>query len=235
MIFSLVIPVHNEGSIIVQTINKIISVLSKLPIGVDWDVVVVDNGSEDDTRDKVLSMNSSRINLLSMEDKGKGLAICYAAKKSKADFFGFIDADLSADPESILLMLDMLMNNKVDIVIGSRFVDVSIVNRDFFRTLTSKIFNLLQRVILGLDFKDTQCGLKIMNKKGLDSLVLCGEKGWFFDLEFLYLAKINKLIVKECPVSWEEFRYYQERKSKLKFLDSFRAILAMFRIRNKFN
>ena len=169
-----------------------------------------------------------------MQEKGKGVAICHAASKSDSDYFGFIDADLSADPESILPILDILVEKEVDVVIGSRFVDTSLVKRDFFRSFTSRVFNLLQRAILGLSFKDTQCGLKIMNKKGVQSLVQCREKGWFFDLEFLYLARINKLHVYEYPISWDEFRFYKERKSKLNFSDSFYAIVAMFRIRNNF-
>ncbi len=233
MRFSLVIPVYNEAQIITQTIDRILVVLSKLSSDLIWDVIVVDNGSNDGTKEKVLSLNSPKVSLISLSEKGKGLAICFAALKNTSDFFGFIDADLSADPESILSMLDILASNETDIIIGSRFLDTSLVKRDLFRSITSKSFNILQRLILNLIFKDTQCGLKIMNKKGVEVLVLCEEKGWFFDLEFLYLATKNKLSVSEYPISWDEFRYYKERRSKLNFFDSFYAVVAMFRIRSK--
>ncbi len=233
MKLTIVIPVYNEEPIIIDTVKRVSLVLSKLPVGVQWDIVVVDNGSTDNTAGKLVSANLERVSLMRLDKKGKGLAVCSAAASSDSDFFGFIDADLSADPESIIPFFEMLKSGKADIVIGSRFADASLVHRDFFRTFTSKMFNILQRYILGLHFKDTQCGLKIMNRNGVDVLRKCVETGWFFDLEFLHLAIQKGLVIYEFPISWEEFRYYKQRKGKLEFMDGFYAVIAMFRIRNR--
>ncbi len=236
MNLTIAIPVYNEEQVVVSTLRTLSTVLSKIPPHINYNIVVVNNGSTDNTKNKVLDAGIANVTLLNLSDKGKGLAVCSAARESDCDFFGFIDVDLSADPESIILMLDILVTKNADIVIGSRLLDTSKVNRSFSGVYTSKIFNLLQKFILGLEVKDTQCGLKLMNKDGLRLLRECKEKGWFFDIEFLYQATHDSLKIHEFPVSWEEFRYYKGRQRKLRVIkDGLSAIGAMFRVRRQSN
>jgi len=235
MKLSIVIPVYNEEAIIEETLSVLSTVMVKLPREIDWEIVVADNGSTDQTRTKVIESKLPKVSFFSIKEKGKGLGIRSVAMKSEVDFFGFIDADLSANPESIISMLEILQTKKADIVIGSRLIDESRVHRSIFRTISSKIFNFIQRMILGLNIKDTQCGLKIMNKTGLEVFKMCKEKSWFFDVEFLCLAKKKNLKISELPVYWEEYRY-KDRKAKLKVVrDGFSAIITMIKIKNRLN
>jgi dolichyl-phosphate beta-glucosyltransferase len=195
---------------------------------------VADNGSTDDTHKKVASILSKEIRYLSVGAKGKGIAIRKTAELFQGDFFGFIDADLSANPNSIQEMINILMRNDSDIVIGSRFLDEKIVNRGFFRRFTSRIFNLIQYIFFGLDIKDTQCGLKLMNKKAVNVLLKCKETTWFLDLEFLSLSIKNKLRITEIPVIWTEF-FYKNRVAKLNvWRDGIYAIIAVIRIKIRY-
>lgn len=231
MRLELCIPVYNEEEIILNTLDVISNSLKKLPNDISWSIIVSDNGSVDKTVSKISDLNNPKIQLIHLDKKGKGNAIKVAALQSKADLFGFIDADLSANPDYIVSMVDVLVKNKTDVVIGSRLIDEENVDRSIARTITSKFFNILQYMLFKLNIKDTQCGLKMMNKAGLDILVLCKEETWFLDLEFLAFCKKKGVKVLEIPVSWTEF-YYTFRKSKLRvFRDGFRAIISMFRIK----
>ena len=232
MKLNLCVPAYNEEEIIGETVEALDRELSYIQ-NLDYKITVADNGSTDNTRSEALRGDITRVSALAVPGKGKGLAVRYAAKESGVGLFGFIDADLSADPASITEMLPLLEKDEADIVIGSRLLDKKKVHRNFLRTLLSEVFNVLRKIILGIHVRDSQCGLKIMNDKGRNVLLKCKEDGWFFDMELLALAQKNELRVKEIPVAWEEFRY-ASRGSKLKVLrDGFQAIAAMFRIRTR--
>ena len=223
------IPVLNESSIIINTIRTIQEEVKKRP-DIEWRIIVADNGSTDDTRQKVITAGLKNTILLSISEKGKGIAIRRAAEYSLADFFCFIDADLSVSPKNIAVFVDHLSTGK-DIVIGSRFLDETKVKRSYLRTVSSKLFNFVARIILPIRVKDAQCGLKCMNIKGKEVLIACKETTWFLDLELIAQATSARLVVEELPIEWEEF-YYVHRASKLRVVrDGLHALIAMMRIR----
>lgn len=224
------IPAFNEEKIIAESARRVMSVLAQIP-GARYRLVVADNGSTDQTA--AAARRALGVEVLAVPVRGKGAAVREAARASSADVFGFIDADLSADPEDIPRLLEVLAQGKSDIVIGSRLLDTSAVTRDWMRTLSSRIFNMLRKMILGISVRDTQCGLKLMNGKGRVVLASCVEMGWFLDMEFLARAERSGLSVREMPVFWQEHRF-PGRESKLKlFRDSLGAVRAMLRIRRR--
>ncbi len=158
----------------------------------------------------------------------------FVVRSSSFDsLFGFIDADLSADPDAIPGMVARLLEDKADIVIASRLLITKTTNRNWLRTLSSKLFNFMADLFLNLKVADAQCGLKIMNEKGLAVLKSCEEDGWFLDIEFLAKARQDRLRITEVPVPWLEFRY-PNRKSQIRhFRDGIEAIKAILRIRKR--
>ncbi|MDO8553008.1 MAG: glycosyltransferase [bacterium] len=229
MAIEICIPAYNEERIIAESAGAVLRVLQKT--GEDVAVIVADNDSTDGTASAAKGIPG--VSVLSIPIRGKGAAVAAAARHSGADFFGFIDADLSADPEDILNLLPLVEKSGFDIAIGSRLIETTMVKRGAFRTLSSKAFNILRKMIVGVrSVEDTQCGLKIMNARGRKILAGCTEKGWFLDMEFLARAERAGLSIKEVPVHWNEHRF-EDRKSKLVLLrDSVGALRAMFRIRN---
>ncbi len=219
------IPAHNEAQIIEGSVAAVQAALSRFS---DAHIIVVDNASTDATAGRAAVTGAQ---VLSISIKGKGAAVVAAAAQSSADMFGFIDADLSADPADIAGLVELILRGECDIAIGSRLMDTRIVARTFLRTLSSRIFNLLRYLLIGVKVHDTQCGLKLMNRKGTAVLAACSETGWFFDMEFLARAEKQGLRIKEVPVHWDEHRF-PERQSKLRMLrDGFGAVAAMLRIR----
>lgn len=222
------IPAFNEGRIIAGSMRSVMDVLERLPLASST-LTVADNASTDDTAVRAKEVSGATV--LRVPQKGKGAAIVEAARISTADFFGFIDADLSASPEDILPLFEKIRSGECDVAIGSRLLNTEIVDRGSLRTFSSRAFNLLRKLILGIEVLDTQCGLKLMNEKGRAVLAACTETGWFFDLEFLARAERRGLVVLEIPVHWNEHRF-PERPSKLSFMrDGFGALAALMRIR----
>jgi glycosyltransferase involved in cell wall biosynthesis len=231
--FLLVIPAYNEADIIESAVRMVYEKLRELE-SVVWQIVVVDNGSTDNTAQLVLAMGLAEVGVLSSPVRGKGAAIVFAAREApQSDAFGFIDADLSADPKHINDLLAVVLQKKADIAVGSRLLDKHLVNRGFLRTLTSELFNILRGMILTIPVRDTQCGLKVMNQSGREILSQCEETGWFFDMEFLARAYKKGLHIVEFPVTWNEYRF-SARHSKLNVLsDGVAAVIAMIRIRRR--
>ncbi len=228
MLFDLCVPARNEGMTIQDALRRLVKSLGDL--GIDWQITVVVNGSTDDTFKKVLEYGD-RVVALERKEAGKGAAIRFAAQNSQSDFFGFIDADLSADPDMIAPIVKKILDGQADVMIGSRLANTRTTNRSWLRTLSSQFFNLMSRLILGLKVKDAQCGLKVMNSRAKNILASCQETGWFLDIEFLARIAQDGLKVVEVPVPWIEFRYAMRQSQIRMFGDGLRAIGAMWRIR----
>lgn len=223
------IPAFNEEQVIAKAARAVSRVLRDAKR--DGIVTVSENASTDDTAR--VARNIKGVSVMSIPVRGKGAAVIAAARRSRADVFGFIDADLSADPADIIPLLALVERGECDIAIGSRFIDTSIVDRGMLRTFPSKVFKVLRKLIVGIEVEDTQCGLKLMNARGRKILAGCAETGWLFDIEFLTRAERLGLRIREVPIHWQEHRF-AGRESKLNHArDGVGALIAMLRIRRR--
>lgn len=229
MTFELCIPARNEAPTIVEALRLL---SAAMPQGLEWSIVVVENGSTDGTAETIEREHLPHVRVLRILESGKGRAVRYAASQSSADVFAYMDADLSVDPSEIPTLLAQLSEG-ADIVAGSRLMTSSHVDRTPLRSLSSVLFSLVARRWLSVPVRDTQCGCKFMNRRGREILASGKEDGWFFDLEFLARASQAGLIILEHPIRWTETRFLG-RKSQLNMLtDSFRGFQAIWRIRER--
>ena len=231
MKFSLVIPVFNEAAVITPTLLSLReTLLRELPS--EWEIVVADNGSTDQTCARVTSLSDGRIRLVRLSERGKGRALREGFKHATGDIVGFTDADLPITPEEILSALRTLEESDTGILIGSRLHPESTMpGREWWRIGSSHVFNLLARTIVGIKVSDTQCPLKLVKRAYLDIFLATTEPTWFVDLEFIALIERLHVPLTEIPVSWDEHRY-PERHSKLSTIrDGVRGVIAMARIR----
>ncbi len=226
----LCIPTYNESAVIAESVHTVQEALKQTSL--EWRILVADNGSTDNTVEVIEALRVPGVQVISIKERGKGAALIAAAQTSKADIFGFIDADLSADPAQIEEFVRHITDSNIDIVIGSRLLDKRLVQRGSLRSLSSQLFNMLRRSMLGIKVVDSQCGFKVMNVHGRKLLAQCTEKGWFIDLEFLYRAEREGLTILELPIHWSENRL-SGHTSKLRIVaDGFGALRAMWRIRS---
>lgn len=234
MKFSLIIPIYNEAAVIGRTIGLLREVFDAyVPERDTWEIIVVDNASTDGSLEVVRGYSDPRIHVIALSEKGKGRAVRAGFCAATGDVIGFTDADLSVSPETLLASF-FACASEVPVVVGSRTHPASALpEREWWRTTSSRAFNLVTRMIVGVRVSDTQCPLKILRREHLPFILLSRDQTWYFDIEFFALLERSGTSFVEVPVQWEEHRY-PERKSKLSTVrDGIRSIPAMLRIRRR--
>ncbi len=205
MKFDFVIPVYNEERDLGLNARKLHDFLSKNMLD-DWGIVIADNASTDSTCGVAerLCAELSRVSSIHLGRKGRGGALRASWLASSADVVGYMDVDLSTDI-SVIPAVVAAFKGGADIVVGNRFSREARVVRGLKRTLLSRGYNLLVRLVLGLDYADAQCGFKFIRSSASRKLVpQVRDNNWFFDTELLYLAQRSGLRVVELPVGWVE-------------------------------
>jgi glycosyltransferase involved in cell wall biosynthesis len=226
---SIVVPAYNEAVRIGETLHKIEDFLKRMPWSAE--VIVVDDGSHDETGAVVTRMAFPGLRLIRYEpNQGKGFAVKTGVLDAAGEYVLFTDADLSAPIEQLEKLLDAAQSQQADVVIGSRAVDRSYIEKHQSRgrEVGGIIFNLMVRSILWLRIHDTQCGFKLF-KRAKSRMVF--EKmtitGFGFDPELLFLASRARLKILELPVRWSH-----AEGSKIRFMrDSVRMFSDLLRIR----
>jgi len=233
--FTLVIPACNEVDIIAQTVDLIVTVFeAKSPIL--WNIIVVDNLSTDGTARVIENMKDTRVSVIRLKERGKGRALragfAQARSMNRGGVVGFTDADLPIHPDYILSALDMVLNGSTEVVVGTRFAKTSnMESRTPARRLSSYIFHMLAKYIVGIDKTDSQCPLKIMNERVAQVMEATTDSTWWADLEFVALLNRLHISIAQIPVIWNEDRY-AGRKSTLAIVgDGMKAVRAMFSLR----
>jgi len=203
--YSIVIPAYNEGHRLGATLDKVLGYVREQ--GWNAEVVVVNDGSRDNTAELVRSFAAKDPALRLLENpgnRGKGYAVRNGMLNARGEIIVFSDADLSSPIEEMPKLLAALAAG-ADIAIGSRWLraELQTHRQSLHRQLFGRIFNGLNRVILGLQFKDTQCGFKAFRQRAAQAVFpLQKIEGWGFDPEILFLARKFGLKVREVPVVW---------------------------------
>lgn len=203
--YSIIIPAYNEGERIGDTLRRILSYAD----GRGWqvEILVVNDGSRDNTVDIVKSYANENPCLRLIENpgnRGKGFSVRNGMLHAEGRIFLFSDADLSS-PIQEADKLFAAIQNGADIAIGSRWLDPRLQSRrqPLHRQLFGRAFNFMLRMVLGLRFKDTQCGFKAFTKASARAIFpLQNIERWGFDPEILFLARRFGFKVEEVPVAW---------------------------------
>ena len=230
---SLVIPCYNEGTKLINNINIIRDYMRCHNIGCNYEIIIVNDGSKDDTLSicKDLEKQIDNVHIVTYENnRGKGYAVKEGIKHSKGEYVIFMDADLSTDLTAIKDSLKELKNYSV--VVGSRRHKNSnlIKKQGILRRFIGKSCSILTNLIIPLHLPDTQCGFKCFNGDIAREIVKHQTlDGFSFDVELLYIAKLNGYTIGEIPVIWEN-----DDDSKVSVLNSsLKFFIDLFKIRFK--
>ena len=205
MKLSVVVPVYNESKNILILLNEI-----KKNISHDDEIIVVEDGSVDNTLDEIKKFECKLI--VHKKNIGKGQSLIDGINLAKGDIILFLDGDGQDDPSEIPKLLDGI-NKGYDFVIGSRFVedDKKKITR-YTKTALSNInwfgnkgLTFFINFLFGLNIKDTQSGFKCFKRDAIKKLNLVSKK-YEIETEIVIKSKRDKLKILEVPV----FRY--ERK-----------------------
>ena len=203
--YSIVLPAYNERDRIAGTLDRILAHATER--GWEAEVIVVNDGSSDDTAEILLQYARKHPALRLLENpgnRGKGYSVRNGMLHARGDILLFSDADLSS-PIAEADKLFAAIAQGADIAIGSRWLDsgLQIRRQPMHRQVFGRIFNQALRIILGLQFKDTQCGFKAFTRRSAQAIFpLQKIERWGFDPELLYLARKFGFVVSEVPVAW---------------------------------
>jgi glycosyltransferase involved in cell wall biosynthesis len=202
MLISIIIPVYNEeltvGSIIERT------KISANKIGLDFEIIVVDDHSSDRSL-QIARANDVRVYSLKRH-LGKGYALRAGFTKAKGDVIVTIDSDASHRPEELLEVLAPVIQNKADLVIGSRYLNHKKVAARKLNAFGVQIFNSLIQLFTGVSITDSQSGYRAMKREVLKRQKL---KSGEYEIESEMLVKTAKqgFRVTEVPISFEQRTY----------------------------
>ena len=205
MKISVVVPAYNEARRILPSLEQIFPYMEAHHP--DYEVVLVDDGSTDETAALVRRHFGQRPQLRLVAyggNRGKGFAVRYGAEQATGDLVLFSDADLSTPIEELDKLLPLIERGN-DLVMGSRaHPDADIrIRQPFYREYGGKLFNLLIRLLLLREFHDTQCGFKLFRRTALLPILRRQRVDRFaFDVELVYLAHQAGLKIADVPVVW---------------------------------
>jgi dolichyl-phosphate beta-glucosyltransferase len=203
---SVVIPAYNEELRCKSTLPQLWGALNRR--FATFEVIVVDDGSNDNTARVVSQFSDSHHNvrLISYpENRGKGYAVRRGVLAAKGRYILFSDADLSTPVREVRKLL-LALKEGYDIAIGSRARrSAKILERQpLYRICMGKIFNKFVRLLTVSGISDTQCGFKCFHGAAAREIFpYCRIDGFSFDVEVLYIAKQKGMRIKEVGVLWK--------------------------------
>lgn len=203
--YSIVIPAFNEEKRITRGLDQVLAFVAQH--GWNAEVIVVNDGSRDGTAEIVreYAHRNPKVRLLENPgNRGKGYSVRNGVLHSVGDMVLFTDADLSAPIEQATKLFAEI-DAGADVAIGSRWLrpETMIERQSILRQIAGRLYNIINRVLLGLPYRDTQCGLKAFTKKAAHE-VFSRQKieRWGFDPEILFIARKCKYRIAEVPVLW---------------------------------
>ena len=229
--YSIVIPAYNEGKRIGATLQRVLSYVADR----QWDaeIIAVDDGSGDDTAEIIARLCPETIPVCSycriLATGARGIAYETVCCTRRAKFCCSAMPIFHRPIEEADKLLSALAVG-ADIAIGSRWLrsDLQTQRQPLYRQIFGRIFNLMLRVTLGLNFKDTQCGFKAFTHQAAKMIFPMQKiERWGFDPELLYLARKFGFKVAEVPVVWA----HREGTRISPLRDGTRMFLEMLKIR----
>ena len=217
---SIVIPAYNEASRIGATLSRVLACVATQ--GWDAEVLVVDDGSNDETSAiverwmRMPGRASGRLHLIQNPgNRGKGYSVRNGLLQAAGEIVMFTDADLSAPMEEAERLLTAIREG-ADVAIGSRWLDRQrqTIQQPLYRQIFGRCFNWITRRVMNLPFHDTQCGFKAFRRDAAQVIFrLQTIERWGFDPEILFIARKLKYTIVEVPVTWGH-----DERSRLSYL-----------------
>lgn len=198
---TLIIPAYNEESRLPKTLTDAAAYLDQW--GLDYRVIVVDDGSTDQTATLTESYGR-RFSTIRQQNGGKGSAVRNGILAATGRVIAFTDADLPYDLGALKAAFEIVSADKSDAVFGSRDMaeSTNLVERQILRTLASQLFRGIVTLLVSRQVRDTQCGLKIFSRTAARAIFSRATiNGFAFDAEAVFLAICLKLRIQKVPVT----------------------------------
>jgi glycosyltransferase involved in cell wall biosynthesis len=223
---SVVVPVFNERNTLVEILRRMRAV--DLQEGIEKEIIVVDDGSDDGTRDVLKQLGDSTVRVVMHdENRGKGAAVRTGLRHATGEYVLVQDADLEYDPEDWPRLLAPVLRGRARVVYGSRFTGER-RNMLFLHWIGNRFLSLTTNVLYNTTLSDMETCYKLVDRTLLEDMTLRADQ---FDIEPEITAKILKRGVRiyEVPISYAG-REFDEGK-KITWRDGFAALWTLVKYR----
>jgi len=231
MPLSIIMPVYNEMTTIAEIIHRVGEAL----VGLSKELVIVDDGSTDGTREYLQSLAEGETRdgltvkvIIHETNQGKGAAIRTAIAHVTGDIVLIQDADLEYDPQDYPALLQPILEQRADVVFGNRFHGGSHRVLYFWHFVGNKLLTTLCNLVTNLNLTDMEVGYKVFRAEILKQVQLCSNRFGFEPEITVKMARLDCRIY-EVPISYHG-RTYAEGK-KINWRDGIAALLHMLRYR----
>ncbi|UOF01778.1 dolichyl-phosphate beta-glucosyltransferase [Bdellovibrio reynosensis] len=233
---SVVIPAYNEETRLPETLKSLRQFAEKNTGELKFkEVLVVDDGSKDATEHVLLRTEKdwSELKHFSFSvNQGKGAAVHKGLREAASEYVLIADADMATPWEEAFKLINEIHNN--DLVMGSRALPESdiIVRQHWLRQNLGKTFNKIIRLFIGLPFKDTQCGFKLLRNDFLFRTTVLPHlkvSRFAWDVELILLMMKHHRTIKEVGVRWR----HQEQSHVRILKDSFEMLWTVWKLRRR--
>jgi len=206
---SIIIPVYNEENTIKLVLDKVLSVT--LPEGISREVIVVNDGSCDQTAEVLSPYNDHHnVKILHQVNKGKAAALVRGAAESTGDILLIQDADLEYDPVQYPVLLDPILRGEVDVVYGSRFMG-EIKDMRWINKWANRVSNWTLRVLYGVNLTDVNTCYKVFKRQVIQGIRIC-SRNFAFETEVTVKLIRRGIRIKEVPIEYAARSYREGKK-----------------------
>ena len=221
MLLSIIIPAFNEAAFLPEVIRRVVETTY------DKEIIIVDDGSADGTREYLKGLVSEGIKVIVHEkNMGKGAAMRTGIAVATGDVVIVQDADLEYDPKDYPVLLEPIIQGKADVVYGSRFLGGPHRVLFFWHSVGNSFITLISNMFTDLNLTDMETGYKAFRKKVFETITIESNR---FGFEPEITAKVAKkgFRIYEVPISYSG-RSYQEGK-KITWKDGVKAVFTVFK------
>ncbi len=192
---SIVIPVYNEE-------NSIMDVIQNIPNHNQYELLIIDDGSTDDSLNKVKEIDGRDIKLIHHhKNLGYGAAILTGFKYATGDIIITMDSDGQHNPEEIPDLISPIVNNKADLVIGSRYMGKSLYKIPLLTRFGESVVNFCLNLLFSKRIRNNQCGFRAIKKNVIKIFNNMQQTGMGFSTELIFKAAYNQYRIIEIPIS----------------------------------
>jgi glycosyltransferase involved in cell wall biosynthesis len=225
MKLSIVIPVYNEKN----TIEELIRRVREVDVGLNKEIIIVDDGSSDGTPDILKSLKQPDIKVVYHNtNQGKGAALHTGFSAAEGDIILVQDADLEYDPKEYAKLLEPILDGRADVVYGSRFLGGPHRVLYFWHYIGNRFLTSFSNMLSNLNLSDMETCYKVFKKELLEKITLKSKRFGFEPEITLKLAKLKARIY-EVPISYSG-RDYSEGK-KIGWKDGLAALYHIIRFK----